>query len=79
MTRLTKLSLALASLGLASALGACGGGGSSSVAYTPYDPYSPTVDVPCTPGSDVIGTWKVVANNQTLMPDSPQLPFFSYN
>ncbi len=79
MSRFTKLSLALTTIGVASILSACGGGGSSSVAYTPYDPYLPGLDAPCTPGNDVIGTWKVVSNNQTLMPDSPQLPFFSYN
>lgn len=78
--RMTKLSLALVSIGIASILGGCSsGGGSSSVADTPENPYSPSVDVACTPGNDVVGIWKVVANNQTLMPNSPQLPFFSYN
>jgi len=79
MSRFSKLSLALASIGVVSMLTGCGGGSGSGTSTTPYDPYSPTVDVRCTPGNDVIGTWKVVANNKTLMPDSPQLPFFSYN
>ena len=79
MFRFTKLSIALVAVGFASIIVGCSSGGGSSTAYTPYDPYLPGLDTPCTPGSDVIGTWKVVANNQTLMPDSPQLPFFSYN
>jgi len=33
----------------------------------------------CVPGSDVIGAWKVVSNNQTLVPGSTELKFFSYN
>lgn len=27
----------------------------------------------------MIGAWKMISNNLTIMPDSPQLPFFSYN
>jgi hypothetical protein len=35
--------------------------------------------VACTPGSDVIGTWKTLSNNKTLIPDSASVAFFSYN
>ncbi len=78
MFHFKKLTLALASIGLVSVLGGCGGGGGGD-AYTPDNPYTPSLNDPCTPGSDVIGTWKVVANNAKIMPDSPLLPFFSYN
>ncbi|MGA8048719.1 MAG: hypothetical protein WCA09_00910 [Burkholderiales bacterium] len=33
----------------------------------------------CVPGSDVIGAWKVVSNNQTAVPGSTDIKFFSYN
>lgn len=76
--------MALASATIAALLAGCGGGddgvSGSSTPVTPYDPYIPEVAIQtCVPGSDVVGTWKVVANNQTLMPNSPQLAFFSYN
>lgn len=76
MIHFRKLSLTLVSLGLLVTLGGCGGGSGSN---TPTNPYTPSLNDPCTPGSDVIGTWKVVANNSTIMPDSPFLPYFSYN
>lgn len=63
---------------------ACGGGNDSSTSgdsasSTSGDSTSSTLDTACVPSNDVIGTWKVIANNQTLMPDSPELLFFSYN
>ncbi len=65
---------------VAATLVSCGGGGSSSTALNPYDPSKPGDNVvTCVPGNDVIGAWKTVANNATLMPDSPGLTFFSYN
>lgn len=91
MSNLTRVSIALASVSLASILSACGGGGGgggaaalpgdvSSTPITAYNPYNPAIDIKtCVPGNDVIGAWKVVANNLTLMPNSPQLAFFSYN
>ncbi|MGA8004894.1 MAG: hypothetical protein WCA17_02245 [Burkholderiales bacterium] len=33
----------------------------------------------CVPGIDVIGAWKIVANNQTAVPGSTDIKFFSYN
>lgn len=66
MIHFRKLSLTLVSLGLLVTLGGCGGGSGSN---TPTNPYTPSLNDPCTPGSDVIGTWKVVANNSTIMPD----------
>ncbi|MDE2341993.1 MAG: hypothetical protein KGL63_01145 [Betaproteobacteria bacterium] len=73
----TKLSiLAVAS---AAVLGGCGGG-SSGVALTPINLYNPTYNsLTCQPGSDSIGTWKMVANNTVAIPDSPDVLFFSYN
>lgn len=61
-------------------LSGCGGGDSSSTALLPFTPYEPTVEVAsCQPGDSVIGVWKTLANNATLIPDSPGLNFFSYN
>lgn len=78
MTRYRGTMLASAVV-LTALVTACGGGG-GSVSMTPINPYNPTDDiVKCVPGSSVIGVWRTVANNQTVMPDSPQLPFFSYN
>jgi hypothetical protein len=72
---LTALAAA-ATLGL---LAACGGG-SSSGTLVPFKPYVPGDQVSsCVPGKDVTGAWKTVANNQTLIPDSLSLAFFSYN
>ncbi len=69
----------LGSAALGSALlAACGGGGGASL--TPYTPYVPSDQlVACTPGTDVIGTWKTLSNNKTLIPDSASVAFFSYN
>ncbi len=69
---------ALSATALAAALAACGGG--SATPMRPYDPSNPADNVvACVPGSDVIGAWKTAADNNTLMPDSSQLYFFSYN
>ena len=62
MTGLSKFRLALATGAAVAFVVACGGG--SDVTNSAGD---------CVPGSDVVGTWKVVANNATLMPDSPEL------
>ncbi|WP_297906771.1 hypothetical protein [Thiomonas sp.] len=68
----------LGSAALGSALlAACGGGGTSLTPYTPYVPSDQLVA--CTPGTDVIGTWKTLSNNKTLIPDSASVAFFSYN
>ena len=73
---LTALAAAAATLSL---LSACGGGGGSS-SLVPFKPYVPGDQVSsCKPGSDVTGAWKKVSNNQTLIPDSLSLNFFSYN
>ena len=59
-------------------LTACGGGGSSSL--VPSTPYVPGDQLAvCTPGADVTGTWKTVADNNILIPDSASLHFFSYS
>ena len=65
---LTYFSIGCASLFLVG----CGVGGGD-------DSSTPNTTSTCVPGDDVIGVWKVIANNQALMPDSPQLSFFSYN
>lgn len=59
----------MASLTIASVLAGCGG----------EDSVNASVLSACEPSNDVVGTWKVIANNITTMPDSPQLTFFSYN
>ena len=67
---------------LAAALAACGGGG-GGISITPTNLYdASTVNAGaanCVPGSDVVGAWKIAANNNSVMPDSPDLHFFSYN
>lgn len=74
---LQALAAAAATLSL---LSACGGGSSTPGNLVPFQPYVPGDQVSaCKPGSDVNGAWKVVANNQTLIPDSLSLNFFSYN
>ncbi|MGA8010436.1 MAG: hypothetical protein WCA24_13720 [Thiomonas sp.] len=82
MFQLSRISAAVLSVGVLALLGGCGGGGSST-ALTPLNPYSPDNPdanaVACVPSTDVIGAWKTVANNNTVMPDSPNLNFFSYN
>jgi hypothetical protein len=71
------------SAGVVALLAGCGGGSSSTSTLTPLNPYNPSNPdanaVACVPGTDVIGAWKTVANNNTVMPDSPNLNFFSYN
>ncbi|MDE2479407.1 MAG: hypothetical protein KGM87_10990, partial [Betaproteobacteria bacterium] len=68
----------LGSAALGSALlAACGGGGASLTPYTPYVPGDQLVA--CTPGKDVTGTWKTLSDNNTLIPDSLSVAFFSYN
>lgn len=70
---------AIALVVVASLLAGCGSGdsGSSANVVTPSPPAEDAT--PCVPGGDVIGAWKVTANNETLIPASPELKFFSYN
>ncbi|MBW4047446.1 MAG: hypothetical protein HIU89_05790 [Proteobacteria bacterium] len=74
---------AIFSAGVLTLLAGCGGGSSSTSTLTSLNPYNPSNPdanaVACVPGTDVIGAWKTVANNNTVMPDSPNLNFFSYN
>ncbi len=67
----------LGSAALGTALLAACGGGSGSTSYTPYVPGDQLAM--CTPGKDVIGTWKTLSDNNTLVPDSASVAFFSYN
>jgi hypothetical protein len=65
------------SAALLSLVAACdGGGGGSNSADVPSTPPGVTA---CVPGSDVIGAWKVISNNNTFVPGSTQNKFFSYN
>ncbi len=83
MLRRSRMRKAMFSVGLIALLTGCGGGSSSTstlTAFNPYNPSNPDDNVAaCVPGADVIGAWKTVANNDTVMPDSPNLNFFSYN
>ncbi|MDE2623849.1 MAG: hypothetical protein KGM40_00350 [Betaproteobacteria bacterium] len=73
----TKLSIL--AVAAAATLGGCGGG-SGNLALTALNLYSPAYDnLACQPGSDSIGTWKMVSNNTVAIPDSPDVLFFSYN
>ncbi len=75
-----QLSYLLSVTALAAALAACGGGGTATTPLNSYDPSNPGDNVvACVPGNDVIGAWKTATDNNTVMPDSPQLNFFSYN
>lgn len=55
----------------------CGGGGGSLTPFTVYNPLDQPAS--CSPGNDVNGSWKVLSNNLTSIPDSAALTFFSYN
>ncbi len=83
MPRHSRMRRAMLSAGVIALLAGCGGGSSSTstlTALNPYNPSNPDANVvACVPGTDVIGAWKTVANNNTVMPDSPNLNFFSYN
>lgn len=72
----------MASSGLALLTAGCLGGltGSSSDGFTTAIPYTPADDqTACVPGNDVIGTWKVLADNRTFIPGSADISFFSFN
>lgn len=69
MSNHLRLKGAMASLTMATILSGCGGVDTVNGALIPA----------CDPGTDVVGTWKVIANNITSIPDSDQLNFFSYN
>ena len=74
----SRLPLAWASMAVLSALlAACGGGGSSPSSAIPYVPGDQLAT--CTPGADVTGVWKKVSDNNTPIPGSELLTFFSYN
>lgn len=71
----TRWPIAVGVSALSVLLAGCGGGSS----LTARNPYNPSDDnLACVPGADVTGAWKVVSNNKTIMPNSAQLPFFSY-
>lgn len=78
MRKSRKIVYGLTWFGLISLLAACGGGGDGS--STTSSPSTPGDEVTeCVPGIDVIGSWKVVSNNQTAVPGSTDIKFFSYN
>ncbi|MDE2254770.1 MAG: hypothetical protein KGL42_11005, partial [Betaproteobacteria bacterium] len=83
MPRHSRMKRAMLSAGVVALLAGCGGGSSSTSTLTSLNPYNPSNPdanaVACVPGTDVVGAWKTVANNNTVMPDSPNLNFFSYN
>ncbi len=60
--------------GLLMLVSGCGGGGSSLTSNN-----SAGSAAACIPGNDVVGAWKSLSNNQTTVPDSGGLTFFSYN
>ncbi|MDE2255143.1 MAG: hypothetical protein KGL42_12905 [Betaproteobacteria bacterium] len=82
MMRHPRLGKGLAEAALLALVAGCGGGSATSTltALNPYNPSNPadyTAD--CVPGQDVNGIWKTVSNNDTVMPDSANYHFFSYN
>jgi hypothetical protein len=82
MKSLSHMNRALVSATIVSVLAGCGGGDEATTAMPLVGvgvDAIPVQSLACDPGNDVVGTWKVIANNATTMPDSPQLKFFSYN